>query len=830
MSTNIDNYNEHAYINIILPNTKELLNKVYSIIYLIKKKLIKKKVCNNEIITVIYKIINNYYNKIDNEYNNLKKDKNFNKYMKIYEDAKLFLNTFKNIIVILDKKYFYIDLYDIYYYYYYMVNNDVNSEIYERNYKLLELLFNYTNSKDNINKKLVDDLNKLEVNSYYYDLVYNYINNINIDVNKILQNYEIRNDLVKSNIILQQSKKINNKEIIDNKQKLLKERSKEKKDCNLELKLKDTIINKENNLLFKKIVFETKNDINELNMIKLAINNNEENDKNNNKDNNDDDNDDDKIDDNDNDNDNDEDDDIQKFKNELIKTFENNNNEFEYNKENRNLIKNRFSNYYDNGGIHIINNYNNNAIASLFINYISNNKKLNINDNDRYSIINYNEKNEIIYGIDFGTLRKNFIQSLINELFEKKIFINDERENNNKYFLNSNYKPDENFLELLKNNNKKYYDIIKNNDKEFINDFYKFLSNLITFLLFSNFNIEKELSSFLLANYYKNNFTDYDYVYYLFKDFDFHLKSEILKFLNIDVEELNTIPFEFNNEYLLDKNQDKINSSNNIEYIIKLSKFLSSKTIEKTKNLEVINRGELINKTFIESIPAEIKSEFNNINNINNSVISKLLNNNELNYDEFKESFYNNVIFSTIQIKDENVVERVLKQKKIIILANFIKSFFISNLYELYKNINNFKFNININKNFKKDDIPKYYPNLNYIDFPDYFSDNTDDQINIILNDIIGITEENINNIQEKYKSLINKIQKTFNSINPKNKEIKGGNKDKKKYQSSNLFIHNKHYFIIYNNKNYYLTINNIIKRNNKLYMKIKNKLILIIF
>ena len=288
MSTNIDNYNEHAYINIILPNTKELLNKVYSIIYLIKKKLIKKKVCNNEIITVIYKIINNYYNKIDNEYNNLKKDKNFNKYMKIYEDAKLFLNTFKNIIVILDKKYFYIDLYDIYYYYYNMVNNDVNSEIYERNYKLLELLFNYTNSKDNINKKLVDDLNKLEVNSYYYDLVYNYINNINIDVNKILQNYEIRNDLVKSNIILQQSKKINNKEIIDNKQKLLKERSKEKKDCNLELKLKDTIINKENNLLFKKIVFETKNDINELNMIKLAINNNEENDKNNNKDNNDD--------------------------------------------------------------------------------------------------------------------------------------------------------------------------------------------------------------------------------------------------------------------------------------------------------------------------------------------------------------------------------------------------------------------------------------------------------------------------------------------------------------------------------------------------------------
>ena len=58
--------------------------------------------------------------------------------------------------------------------------------------------------------------------------------------------------------------------------------------------------------------------------------------------------------------------------------------------------------------------------------------------------------------------------------------------------------------------------------------------------------------------------------------------------------------------------------------------------------------------------------------------------------------------------------------------------------------------------------------------------------------------------------------------------KIKKGDKgrDKKEYQ---LYMENKSYYIIYNNKKCYLTMKNIMKRNNKLYMKIDKKYIKII-
>ena len=791
-----NDYDEDIYVKIILPNTSELLDKIYNIIYLIKKKIVKNDICNNKFLTVIYKIIDNYYNKVDDEYNSLKSNKElYEKYMIIYEDAKLFLNTIKNILIQLDKNNFYNDLYDTYQYFYNMINNNIKSDIYSRNRKLLEILFNFINN--NINNDLIQKLNKIEIDSYYYDLIFNNINNITINTDKILKNFEIRNELIKSNITLQQSKNYNEEEIIKKKKKILEIRKKRNNDCNLELNLEEPNNKKEKNIFLKKIVFENSNDENELNIIKNSINNQDNED---------------------------EEDEMKFFKEELIKTFENNNNNFEYNKENRKEIKSKFAKYYDNGKFNLIKNYNNNSIASLFSHYLNNNKHLILSDNERYSIINYN--NDVReYGIDLGNKRKIFIQSLINELFEKKIFINDERENNNKFFLNSSYYPDESFYDIIKKNNKFYYDKIKNksNDDEFIQDFYDFISNLITFLLFTNYNIEKEFSSYLMANYYKTSFTDYDYIYYLFKDFDSHMKSEILKIINIDNEDLNSLELEYNNEYLLDNNEDIINSSNNIDYIIKLSKFLAIKTIERTNNEKIITRGELMNKTFINSIPSDIKEEFNDIENINNSVITKLFTNNDLNSDELKELFYNNIIFSIIKMKDENIIIKIINQKKIIIFANIIKSFYINNLLELFKNKNNYNFKVNINNKLSNNDIGKYYSEINNIQFPDYLSNKNNEEINLILNDIININDENKNDIQEKYKDIIDKIESFFNLINQK-KEITGGKgRDKKEYQ---LYMENKCYYIIYNNKKYYLTMNNIIKRNNKLYMKIDKKYI----
>lgn len=800
---NIINIDEEIYKTIVLPNTSELLYFIYNIINLIKNKIVRNNVCNNKYLIVIYKIINNHYNKIEDEYKNLKNKE----YLYIYENAKLFLNTIKVIIIQLDKTYFHIDLDNAYYYYYNMCNNNIETDIYNKNYNLLQYLYSYINSKINskINKDLIDNLNKLEINSYYYDNIYNYINNISINPKEILENFKITNELIKSSITLQQIQKKNINEIIENKNKKLKERNIESdKICNLELALKEPTIKKEKNILFNEIVFEITINEDETNYIKDTIYNK------------------------------DEEDNIKEFKENLIKTFENNNNIFLYNKENKKIIKNNFNKYYDNGKFNIINNYNNNSIASLFLHFLSNDKKLILCDNDRYSIINYND-NVRELGIDLGNIRKKFIQSLINELFEKEIFINDKRENNNKYFLNSNYKADETFNKLIEKYNKSYYDKIKNNDNQFIQDFYNFISNLITFLLFTNYNIEKEISSYLISNYYKSSYSDYDYIYYLLKDFNNHHKTQILNILKIDNENINYSDLVYNNNYLLNENieEETINSRNNINYITDLAKFLSLKTIEKTKNKDIINRGELINKTFINSIPDDIKIEFNKIKNINNTIINNLLINNDMNIDEFKENFYNNMIFSIKLMRDENINYKILNETKIIILANILKLFFINNLFELYKNNNNnYKLKISINNYLPNDNIGKFYSNINKIEFPDYFNDN-EDNINIIFNDITSINENDINLFKEKYIFIFDKIENFFNYINPvkviiQNEEIKGGRRRSK--NECQLYIDNKSYFIMHNNKKHYLTINNIMRRNNNLFIKIDKKYIKIIF
>ena len=73
---------------------------------------------------------------------------------------------------------------------------------------------------------------------------------------------------------------------------------------------------------------------------------------------------------------------------------------------------------------------------------------------------------------------------------------------------------------------------------------------------------------------------------------------------------------------------------------------------------------------------------------------------------------------------------------------------------------------------------------------------------------------------------MFNKLNNFFKSINPI-KEIVGGRGRKNEYE---LYIENNCYFIYYNNKKYYLTINNIIIKNNNLYIKIDKKYIKITF
>ena len=193
-----------------------------------------------------------------------------------------------------------------------------------------------------------------------------------------------------------------------------------------------------------------------------------------------------------------------------------------------------------------------------------------------------------------------------------------------------------------------------------------------------------------------------------------------------------------------------------------------------------------------------------------------------------KELFFNNIIFSIIKMRDENINYKILVQKKILIFALVIKLFFINHLFELFKSKNNYKCIFTLNNKLSIEKEGKYYPKINEIQIPDYFFKNNDEEINQILKDFSNPNEENLNEIQEKYKdyNMFNKLNNFFKSINPI-KEIVGGRGRKNEYE---LYIENNCYFIYYNNKKYYLTINNIIIKNNNLYIKIDKKYIKITF
>jgi hypothetical protein len=308
-------------------------------------------------------------------------------------------------------------------------------------------------------------------------------------------------------------------------------------------------------------------------------------------------------------------------------------------------------------GIPSIKNYLGNSILSLFVRYMKHGSML-FNDTNDYYVIYYNiidhdanSGNENIDGkdehrqdgIDAGGLRRDFISSLTSELFEKNIFIG--RDGSNKYFLNPNYKPDNDILFMLKKNVRGPSDEILdswNNDyleNGFMDDFYKFLGLLISFILVNDCGLEKYLSSYIIASFCNTReFDDNDYLSFMIQDFGDEFRTNIL--MMQDPDSIEYIGTEFNDYYLLDETVPggnggaELNKDNIIEYINKTARFMMTKTvlrkdIEITGSFEnykkIIDKGEKITSLVIQGIPSIIRQEFES-NNFCPFVINSYIN------------------------------------------------------------------------------------------------------------------------------------------------------------------------------------------------------------
>jgi hypothetical protein len=273
-----------------------------------------------------------------------------------------------------------------------------------------------------------------------------------------------------------------------------------------------------------------------------------------------------------------------------------------------------------------------NSIASLFGRYIKFNEDIKFNDLSKYFVCNYTLVPNAAAGgqrytldrqsgIDAGGLRRDFINSLINELFEKKIFIT--RDGTQKYFLNPDFKFTDEFIFIIRS-------IVS--DQTWVPDinvemprFYKFIGVLLTFLLVNNCGITHNLSSYLIANFYTPNsstFNEIDYVYFMLQDFPAYATS-ILNLLK-DPDNIEYVYIGVNDYYKLTDTADEDLTSDNIEEFLKnVSKFMMTKTMLR-KDLEITSSGSTydryithatnIHKWFIEGIPREIKNELQRVN------------------------------------------------------------------------------------------------------------------------------------------------------------------------------------------------------------------------
>ena len=411
-----------------------------------------------------------------------------------------------------------------------------------------------------------------------------------------------------------------------------------------------------------------------------------------------------------------------------------------------------------------IHNFVGNSIASLFARYSYNSRDMKFNDLGKYYVVNFTLRKESDdparpllqkytkvqqAGIDAGGLRRDFINALTSELFEKKIFIT--REGTKKYYLNPFYTPDEEFQYIVMAKTGMDLSDFSSNPL-YVKNFYKFIGLLLSFILVNDCGIEHNLSSYILSifnNTTRNNLDDYDYVYFMLNDFPEFTTSILNLMAAPDTIEYTCIGF---NDYydLLPEDKD-LDKDNIQEYLILISKYMMTKTIYRkgidmppgitTEDREaLVFKTEHMHKYLGKGIPDVIKTYFSKLtlNSINSylvtptmsdEIVNKIIRNFTNSMNKKLRTLQNG---APIKIKIEKLTELFIKY----VLTNpnqnptpeqkeeFFK--FIDKLLKFWSGTSFYKANeeykIQINSGLSPTHLPQSHTCFFLIDLPDYTS------------------------------------------------------------------------------------------------------------
>lgn len=245
--------------------------------------------------------------------------------------------------------------------------------------------------------------------------------------------------------------------------------------------------------------------------------------------------------------------------------------------------------------------------------------------------------NSVAYGE--GVIR-DFFQRIMNELISQKIFISrpDMDEPILRYFLNSDFKPDDTFKQIAG---------LSFNKESDYGRFYQFIGAFMRIIIYNNIGLHFNLSHVTLAHmlYKPEEITDDDYIAYAMLDFPRDFKMNVANLMkNPDL--INDIGLTFNSQFpLLKDSEDKdLKKSNFKEYVILRSKYLlTQKRFDKflsgfgfmrrllshldvtISQLQSLITFAKLNEEILQQLIENIKSN-NSIPNIRDNLISILRN------------------------------------------------------------------------------------------------------------------------------------------------------------------------------------------------------------
>lgn len=274
--------------------------------------------------------------------------------------------------------------------------------------------------------------------------------------------------------------------------------------------------------------------------------------------------------------------------------------------------------------------------------------------------------------IDAGGVTREFFTKLFEELFcdeenKKRPFILPEKNGGtNRYYINPNFEPDENFRKVLRYINK--YILAEeigdyNTEKEYENIYFIIGKFLGIALVNNEIGLPKHFSTYILSRFINpnKNIDNYDILYFYLRDF-----SNSSAYINMMNEQqkpsIDMCDFAFNDYYILSKSSkhgQPLTKDNYIKYMLQLSNYAVTKNFlfnggeESNKNTEGSNKNM---KGIYESLFAGFDNELRTFlynNSVSIDILDKLITNEQLDQEILSE-FARELKISVIKFVDDN--------------------------------------------------------------------------------------------------------------------------------------------------------------------------------